>query len=352
MSSTDRKSVVKKQTSELEFQEVLASGLLLGEVNNFCRVYDIIGKGSFGEVKKGCLKGTKELVALKFISKKQAVSFKVDLTLESRILRKLGHHPNIIRYIGLYESEDKLHYVIATEFAAGRDLLSRITFENFGIEVHAKYSEAELALIFFQVLCAVHHCHRHNVIHGDIKTQNILCTDSKRKKTFEASVKQIKETPLKLADFGEAVFCTPPSKVVGGGGTYVYMSPERLKKETYSFSSDIWSLGVVLWELASGEVPWCGSTNVAVLQSMQDYPLTRASSPLKSEEGYDLLIKIFNTDEDKRPTAHQLFSHSWVSGEAKATSPNKDIITEIKSSLTLRRFRALARGMIASRRMH
>jgi serine/threonine protein kinase len=76
------------------------------------------------------------------------------------------------------------------------------------------------------------------------------------------------------------------------------MSPERLKKETYSFSSDIWSLGtnidysqaqscknligVVLWELASGEVPWCGSTNVAVLQSMQDYPLTRASSPLKS----------------------------------------------------------------------
>lgn len=159
-------------------------------------------------------------------------------------------HPNII---GIYDviDNEKDQYIVM-EYVDGRTLKQLL--ENYKIEPKAAIQ------IVMQLADALQHAHSHNIIHCDIKPQNILMND--------------KMMP-KIADFGIAKMVSGQTLVFNNNvmGSVHYISPEQVSGDKVTFASDIYSLGVVLFEMLTGEVPFKGDTPVAVaMMQMEKEP--------------------------------------------------------------------------------
>ena len=195
-------------------------------------VLDLVGEGSFGKVYRGRVKYTGRVVALKFISKAgKTAKDLANLREEIRILREL-EHDNIIALLDAVETRDE--FVVVTEFAHG---------ELFEILEHdGRLPEKEVRRVAKQLVLALHYLHSRRVIHRDMKPQNVLVGAGGK---------------IKLCDFGFA-------KSVSGGafvltsikGTPLYMAPELVQEQKYNHTVDLWSLGVILYELYVGQPPF------------------------------------------------------------------------------------------------
>lgn len=325
-----------------------------GKASTFIKVGNVIGQGAFGEVRVGIMKGTKERVALKYIDKDQSVKHNIDLTTEGKMLRKLGLHPNILRFCGLYENDESTFFIIVTEFAKGGDLYNLLKGARPGenaLDVHLPpnmlYSEEQIALMFYQIVSAVQHCHRYRIIHRDIKTTNILCKNT----FYEPNLNFFLEHSLKLADFGEAIYCPSGKRIQGGGGTYCFMPPERVRGDSYAFKADIWSLGITLWEILTLKLPYNAKEKKDILKLIEHSPIKPEQIPLQSNEGKDLMMKLLAVDERNRPTADQLLNHPWLLGRSSETKNNYHAVQILNKKRIRQRFRTVVNLLIAGYRM-
>ena len=208
------------------------------DISNFKKEYEGIipielGIGSYGRVYLVTNKFNNKKYALKVINKNKLMQIYSDCRLvqnEVEIHSKLNH-PNIIRLYNMKETENEIQILL--EYAEKGSLFDLIQKTN-GLD------ELKAFEYFIQIVNAVYFIHQNNIIHRDIKPENILIDEN---------------NALKLCDFGwakelnvnkRATFC----------GTMEYMAPEIVGSEMYDFSVDIWSLGILLYELIMGHSPF------------------------------------------------------------------------------------------------
>lgn len=145
-------------------------------------------------------------------------------------------HPNIIKLLDLFENSD--YYYIVIEYMEGKDLFDYLKERNFAI------TEDRGRHLALQIAEAIAYLHSYGIVHRDIKLENVMMSD-----TSDKSIP-------KLVDFGLAKIIGPSEKTTEPFGTLGYVAPEVLKKEPYTFSCDLWSLGCITYALLSGSLPF------------------------------------------------------------------------------------------------
>lgn len=195
---------------------------------------EVIGRGKFGVVYKGYHKQTKQTVAIKVLNLDTEEDEVLDVQQEIQFLADLKNVPNVTHYYGLFLQDTKLWIIM--DYCAGgsvRTLLKAGVFEE-------KY----IGVIIREVVAALVAVHRLGVIHRDIKAANVLITN---------------EGNVQLCDFGVAAQVTSNSlKRTTMAGTPYWMAPEVIRVgDQYNVKADIWSLGITLYEIATGNPPYC-----------------------------------------------------------------------------------------------
>jgi len=199
----------------------------------------VLGAGSFGKVFLGRNKKNPEHhVALKVISKQKFADELDFIRQEVKILSTLDH-PNITKYYETYEDSKYLYLVM--EYCPGGELIEKITNKT-------SFSEKEACKIMLDIIKAINHCHSLKIAHRDIKPENIMYGE---------------DGEIKLIDFGLAKQTKRTGKMTTLAGTPYFISPEILKG-VYGIECDMWSLGVLMYMLLSGDYPFNGENRAEV----------------------------------------------------------------------------------------
>ena len=202
-------------------------------------------------------------------------------------------HPNIIKIYEVFESERSLYIIM--EECKGGEIFDRI-IEH--IQNKQMYSEKDAAIIFQQVMSCIQYCHNKNICHRDLKPENLLYLNPGSEK----------DNPIKVIDFGLSQACDRLKTKVG---TAYYVSPEILNGN-YTHLCDIWSAGVILYILLSGDPPFNGPNDSAIYQKVAQMKYTFPENKWKnvSNEAKDLISHML-VPEEKRYTASQVLEHDW-----------------------------------------
>ncbi|KAJ3178076.1 Map microtubule affinity-regulating kinase [Geranomyces variabilis] len=254
-----------------------------------------VGEGNFAKVKLAKHKLTGVEVAVKIIDKTTLDEKKLSKLYREVRIMKLLHHPNIVK---LYEViETKYTVFLVMEYASGGELYDYLV-------VHGKMKEKEARAKFRQILSAVSYCHKKRVIHRDLKAENLL---------LDANL------DIKIADFGFSNYFDPDSKLDTFCGSPPYAAPELFQGRRYTGPEvDIWSLGVILYVLTTGCLPFDGKN----LQEMRE-SVCRGKYRIPfylSDYCEKLLRKFLVRDPYKRAGLEMLIDDAWIN-EGHADSP-------------------------------
>lgn len=269
----------------------------------------ILGRGSYGEVRGAKHVPTSSLRAVKIIIKKKfSEKQRHKLIKEVMILKSLDH-PNIVK---IYEYfQDKEYIYIVMELVRGKELYQYITEA-------APLSENLSAVIFRQVLSAVSYMHMRNVVHRDLKPENIL---------FDGSV-------IKIIDFGTAKKFSPAKKMRGFHGSSYYIAPEVIR-QSYSKECDVWSCGVILYILLSGSPPFYGNSDAEIFSAISkgEFSMSLKEFDNVSAEVKDLISKMLNKDSRSRIPVNDALNHDWFGRFGKAIEQHIDfsILANLKT---------------------
>ena len=260
--------------------------------------YDVLkqlGKGGYGKVYEVMNKKTKEIRACKHLSKLSIKNLE-KFEREIEILRK-ADHPNIIKLYEIFESKRSFYLIM--EECKGGEVFDRI-IEH--IQNKEMYSEKNAAIILRQMMSAVEYCHNNGIAHRDLKPENLLYLNQGSEDN----------NSIKVIDFGLSQVISPNKKLKTKVGTAYYVSPEILQG-SYSEKCDIWSAGVILYILLSGDPPFNGPSDIAIYKKIaqMDFDFPEAKWANISDEAKDL-IKHMIAPENERYNARQVMEHKWM----------------------------------------
>ncbi|CAB3255674.1 unnamed protein product [Arctia plantaginis] len=258
--------------------------------------YDIertIGKGNFAVVKLARHRITKTEVAIKIIDKSQLDASNLQKVYREVDIMKRLDHPHIIKLYQVMETKNMIY--IVSEYASKGEIFDYIA--RYG-----RMAEQAARRKFWQILSAVEYCHERRIVHRDLKAENLL---------LDANMN------IKIADFGFSNYYATGELLATWCGSPPYAAPEVFEGKRYTGPEiDIWSLGVVLYVLVCGALPFDGST----LQSLRDRVLSgRFRIPyFMSEDCESLIRKMLVLEPMKRYTIEQIKKHRWMASEPYA----------------------------------
>ena len=253
----------------------------------------VIGSGAFGKVRLYVDKKCRTLrYAIKTIKKDIFNKSSIEaLNREIEILRSLDH-PNIVKYFETYEDEKYLHIVM--EYIPGDNLFKVLTNQTY-----FKFTEREISQIMTCLFKAVLFLHHNGIIHRDIKPENIVFIEPGN---FQA---------LKLIDFGLSI-SQNSKKDHRRVGTPYYMSPEMIQGN-FVYSSDVWSIGVILFIMVTGKQPFNAKNKDLVFEKISNgiYDSKTLRKAKCSSEVKDLIKKMLVVNPDERFSIEQCLEHQW-----------------------------------------
>lgn len=272
--------------------------------------YDLgktIGNGKFGKVKIGTHVLTGEKVAIKIVKKNRIDKDGVPLVYrEINIMKllKLLDHPNIIKLYEIVELENVVFMIM--EYAAGGEILDYLI-------THGKLPEREAKRFFAQVVSAMQYCHKLHVIHRDLKAENLL---------LDANCN------IKIIDFGLSNAYVPGELMKTFCGSPTYAAPELIHRKNYVGPPvDVWSMGVLLYVLVCGKLPFEGADLRSLLLKSVNAEYTIPGHV--SFECSELIRCMLVVDPEERATLEEICRHPWLRGTSVyVPSPNMD--TELR----------------------
>uniref|UniRef100_A0A671YH63 non-specific serine/threonine protein kinase n=1 Tax=Sparus aurata TaxID=8175 RepID=A0A671YH63_SPAAU len=247
------------------------------------RLLKTIGKGNFAKVKLA----RHVLTGREHISKCiKCSSLSQQLFREVRIM-KLLNHPNIVKLFEVIETEKTLYLVM--EYASGGEVFDYLV-------AHGRMKEKEARAKFRQIVSAVQYCHQRRIVHRDLKAENLL---------LDADMN------IKIADFGFSNEFTVGSKLDTFCGSPPYAAPELFQGKKYDGPEvDVWSLGVILYTLVSGSLPFDGQNlkelRERVLRGKYRIPF------YMSTDCENLLKKLLVLNPVKRGSLEQIMKDHWM----------------------------------------
>ncbi|XP_034147439.1 MAP/microtubule affinity-regulating kinase 4 isoform X3 [Esox lucius] len=251
------------------------------------RLLKTIGKGNFAKVKLARHILTGREVAIKIIDKTQLNPTSLQkLFREVRIMKGLNH-PNIVQLFEVIETEKTLYLIM--EYASGGEVFDYLVS-------HGRMKEKEARAKFRQIVSAVHYCHLKNIVHRDLKAENLL---------LDA------DSNIKIADFGFSNEFTMGNKLDTFCGSPPYAAPELFQGKKYDGPEvDIWSLGVILYTLVSGSLPFDGQNlkelRERVLRGKYRVPF------YMSTDCEGILRRFLVLNPTKRCTLEQIMKDKWI----------------------------------------
>lgn len=273
-----------------------------------------IGEGSFAKVKLAVHKLTDQKVAIKCVDRIHAPA----IVREVETWRNM-HHPNIVKLFEVIVSESKIYMV--TEFCDGGE-----TFEY--IYNRGRMSDkpgGEARRVFFQIVDAVRYCHEKNFVHRDLKLENILLTSNLN---------------VKLIDFGFTRSVQTDNLLDTYCGSIAYAAPEMITASKYNGPEvDIWSLGVILYTLVCGYLPFDDDNEATVRRKIVDNEYILPE--FLEDDTKDLISSILQTSGSERITIKNLLAHKWFDNISNTElykdvddvcSKNAELLSNLKKS--------------------
>ena len=260
------------------------------------KVISKIGEGCYGTVFLAMNLITKQNVAIKKINKiKENEIDDLEVKNEINILRNLDH-PNIVKIIEFYSTENA--YYIITDYCPSGELFNQI---------NNSYNEFQLAVLFYQIFSGLYYLHTNNIIHRDLKLENILLSEIE--KDYKTNLKYFW---IKIIDFGTSKIFSKHRKEKSIVGSSYYIAPEVLN-QCYNEKCDTWSVGVILYMLICGKPPFDGEDDFKIIDKIKIGKFDDENKRLlnSSEEVQDLVHKLLNVNIKKRLSAHEALGHPW-----------------------------------------
>ncbi|XP_063002233.1 serine/threonine-protein kinase MARK2 isoform X5 [Elgaria multicarinata webbii] len=251
------------------------------------RLLKTIGKGNFAKVKLARHVLTGKEVAVKIIDKTQLNSSSLQKLFREVRIMKVLNHPNIVKLFEVIETDKTLYLVM--EYASGGEVFDYLV-------AHGRMKEKEARAKFRQIVSAVQYCHQKFIVHRDLKAENLL---------LDADMN------IKIADFGFSNEFTFGNKLDTFCGSPPYAAPELFQGKKYDGPEvDVWSLGVILYTLVSGSLPFDGQNlkelRERVLRGKYRIPF------YMSTDCENLLKKFLILNPSKRGTLEQIMKDRWM----------------------------------------
>lgn len=264
------------------------------------QILNQIGKGAFGIVYKGRHRATKMPVAIKELPRQQKKNSLESIRKEVRLLLKL-HHPNIVNLLAFYNDDSNCYLIL--EYCPNGDLKKFVAkyFPNKQIP------EPQARKLFQQIFSGIKAMHASNIVHRDLKLDNILLGEN---------------FVPKIADFGLGRTIEGSDIFTTYCGTPVMMAPEVVGR-VYDAKCDIWSLGMMLYEILYGKLPFKQplKTRGDIMKALSQPDWLEFPNTISlSEAAKDLISSMLSVDPNSRINYEDLFNHPWVTGNAAIPS--------------------------------
>jgi len=262
------------------------------------KVKKLLGEGSFGKAFLCSRDSDDDLCVIKQIKVEDMTKQeKEDVINESTILSKLDH-PNIIKFFEFFESKTPQQtFNIVTEYADGGDLSEKIKEQN-----KTPFKESDILDYFTQICLALKHIHEKKIIHRDLKSGNVFL---------------MKSGLVKLGDFGIAkTFKNTMDKAKTMVGTPYYLSPEIIQGKLYDNKSDIWSLGVLLYEMMTFKMPFEANTLPMLSMKIMRGNYTPPSS-MYTKDLREIVSKCLMVDPSRRPSIREILKMPIIQNRIK-----------------------------------
>jgi hypothetical protein len=295
-SSKTRKYYIADEIEAHNWLDSLKSSIGYQSLHDFYSLSDDIGEGKFGVVKLGIHKNTDEKVAIKIIKKSLMNIADMELVRSEIDIMKLCKHPNIVTLLDHFENSDYIFLVM--EYLSGG---------HFGAYIHNKrykFDEEVAVKLMYQLANGIKYLHDYGVLHRDLKPENIMLSHSGDNPT------------LKIMDFGLSKILGPLEKLVDGYGTLAYVAPEVLIRQPYNKQIDIWSIGVILYHMLSGLLPFDDENDneeiIAKKTVFTDLEFPDKYFKNRSQDVKDLICKCLIKDPNNRYTVENFLNHGWI----------------------------------------
>ncbi|XP_043669858.1 titin-like isoform X2 [Vespula pensylvanica] len=262
-------------------------------------VFEELGKGRYGVVKRVVEKSSNESFAAKFvrtIKSKDREQVREEINIMNRL-----RHPKLLLLAAAFEGPREI--IMVTEYISGGELFERVVADDFTL------TERDSMLFMRQICEGVEYMHKNNVVHLDLKPENIMC----RTRTSHK---------IKLIDFGLAQTLKPDTPIRVLFGTPEFIPPEIISYEPIGTESDMWSVGVICYVLLTGLSPFMGDNDAETFANITraDYDLDDEAFDAISNDAKDFITGLLVKRKESRMSSRQCLEHPWMAQHAESMS--------------------------------
>nr|XP_061807754.1 myosin light chain kinase, smooth muscle-like [Nerophis lumbriciformis] len=302
------------------------------EVKDHYNIHEKLGVGKFGEVFRLSHKDSGEVYAGKFYrarSSKERSAARKEIELMNCL-----HHPKLVQCLAAYEAPEET--VMVMEYIAGGELFERIVDDNF------EHTEPTSAGYMRQILEGMLYVHKQNIVHLDLKPENIVCTDHTG-------------TSIKIIDFGLASKLEEGKPLMVMHGTPEFVAPEVISYESVGVETDMWSIGVICYILLSGESPFQGNCDAETfgLVTAARYDFDSENFEDISDQAKDFISGLLKKDRRSRLSCIEALVHPWMTSfTALNRRPTKTLRKEkMRRFLARCKWKKTGKAVLALQRM-